>query len=821
MKRKTVLLASLLFLSFSLFVAITIEDARQPESDESLLIENGLKSNESLASVKLTPYLYFKDLVDQKYSNAFLTIERSEFLKALKGKSDLMILFLFLPFPFMLIWSVGNTYLGKIKWLLIILGSLVLMLGFVQFLDLIFEDLPVRLNDSTKIFASIFLVFLVVGLGFVVPQTLRHRNGVRRIASKENNLSFLLSQMNDGFLHARIITDIEGNAIDWKFLDINQKFEKQIGVKRDKVLGKRISQVLPQLNLYNKEWIDRLGNAALNEVPTQKIDYFERYDKWFEISIYCPKRKEFAAIIKDITARVEAETRLKESETRFRNIFEKSKLGIALVNNEGKPFLVNTQLCEIIGYSEEELLMMTFDQFTHPDDIKMDMDLYKGLLDGDIDNYTLNKRYINKKEEVIYARLNVSIIDDPEMKDRYGLAIVEDLTQQYQAELKQKESANKAERLNQILSEVTQLGRIGAWEMDTNRQTCEWSDTVYDIHELKRGKKIGVKDALNFYHHDHKEVIGKAVENGIKEDESWDLELKIVTVHGNERWIRIIGQSVKDQDGNFVKLRGLIQDIHDKKVAELRLKASGEILRRMVDEKTKDLKEINQELESFTYSVSHDLRAPLRAINGFSEAILEDFSQEVPNGVNNYLKRIAKNSKKMGQLIDDLLTFSRMKRKKVKRSSVKANDLIGQIVNEIFYDSKHVIQIDNLPEIYVDEQMMNHVFVNLISNAVKYSSKQKKPQITISSSETESEHVITIEDNGVGFKMEYYDKLFQVFQRLHSESEFEGTGIGLSICDKIMKAHDGEIWADSEEGKGSIFYLKFKKIRESVDYEYA
>ncbi len=819
MRRKTVLLASLLFLSLLLIVVVNIEYSHQHESDEVLWIEDASESKEPLVSPNLTPYTYLSEVVSKKYSNVNLLIKRSEIFDLLKNQSNLIMLFLLFPFPAMLIWSVGSTYLGKTKWLLMTLGFLILALVTFQFIELISLDAPIRLNNTTKIFVGIFFVFSIAGIGFIIPQTLGRRNDFRQIINKENDLSFLLSQMNDGFVHGKIITDIEGKAIDWKFLNVNQGFEKQTGLKKEKVLDKRISQLLPDINLYNEEWIARLGNVALTGTPEQITDYFPRYDKWFEISLYCPKKKEFAAILKDITARVEAEARLKESEARFRNIFEKSKLGIALVNNEGKPFLVNTQLCEIMGYSEEELLMMTFHRFTHPDDIKVDSDLYRGLLDGEIDNYTLNKRYINKEGDIVYARLNVSIIDDPEIEDRYGLAIVEDLTQQYKAELKQKESANRAERLNQILSEVTQLGRIGAWEMVVSTGQCEWSDTAYDIHGVESGGKINHKGFIDLYDSESKVALDKAIENGIKHDMEWDLELKILSDTKQGKWVQVIGQPVKDEKGKVTKLRGLFQDIHEKKIAELRLKATGEILRRMVDEKTRDLKEMNQELESFTYSVSHDLRAPLRAINGFSEAILEDFSQEVPEGVNNYLKRISKNSKKMSQLIDDLLTFSRMKRKNVDRRNVNAFDLINQIISEIFYDSKQVIEVDTLPKIYADQQMVNHVFVNLISNAVKYSSNQDKPEIKISASETKSEHIISIKDNGVGFNMEYYDKLFQVFQRLHTESEFEGTGIGLSICDKIMKAHDGEIYAESKEGEGSTFFLKFKKIHKSVNYE--
>ncbi|MEO1255646.1 MAG: ATP-binding protein, partial [Bacteroidota bacterium] len=395
--------------------------------------------------------------------------------------------------------------------------------------------------------------------------------------------------------------------------------------------------------------------------------------------------------------------------------------------------------------------------------------------------------------------------------NRYALAVVEDQTDHVIAESKRKEATNRAIRSNKLLSEVSQLGRIGAWELDLNTNICEWSDMVYDIHQVVRDKKIDVEEAIKFYHPDHQQIMTDIINKALKSNMSWDEELMIITSNKTERWVRAIGQSVVNKKGKIVKLRGLFQDIHEKKLAEIKLRATGETLKQMVEEKTKDLQIVNQELESFSYSVSHDLRTPLRAINGFSEALIEDYSHEIPEGAGNYLRRISANSQKMAQLIDDLLAFSRTNRKKIEYREFDTSRMINRIIKDIFNDAAKFIEVQELPNIFGDEQMVNQVFTNLISNAIKYSSKENKPEINISSKETETDHIISISDNGIGFNMEYYDKLFQVFQRLHTDREFEGTGVGLSLCAKIMKSHDGDIWAESIEGEGSTFYLKFKK----------
>ncbi|HTA82986.1 MAG TPA: ATP-binding protein, partial [Bacteroidia bacterium] len=218
----------------------------------------------------------------------------------------------------------------------------------------------------------------------------------------------------------------------------------------------------------------------------------------------------------------------------------------------------------------------------------------------------------------------------------------------------------------------------------------------------------------------------------------------------------------------------------------------------------------NKELESFSYSVSHDLRAPLRAIHGYTKILLEDYSPSFDSEAQRMMNSVMRNTERMGQLIDDLLSFSRMGKKEMVITKVNMTDLARSSWNEINSTpqaAKVNLTVNNLPPAMADRALMSQVLSNLISNAVKYSGKKDTPVIEVSSTEKDGELIYCVKDNGVGFDMKYYDKLFGVFQRLHSNAEFEGTGIGLALVKRIITRHGGRIWAEGEPDKGAAFYF--------------
>ncbi|MCW3126876.1 MAG: arcB 3 [Bacteroidetes bacterium] len=244
--------------------------------------------------------------------------------------------------------------------------------------------------------------------------------------------------------------------------------------------------------------------------------------------------------------------------------------------------------------------------------------------------------------------------------------------------------------------------------------------------------------------------------------------------------------------------------------AEAEIKVLNDSLEVKVKERTSQLETVNKELEAFSYSVAHDLRAPLRVINGFSKMILKMEEAKISKISSENLHIIMKNAAQMGQLIDDLLDFSRLGRQSIDIKAVDMNDIVNNVIKEIKTDELTVtpeIHIQDLSGPKCDPTLMKLVWTNLISNAVKYSRKKDKPLIEIGITHRNGSTTYFVKDNGAGFDMQFSDKLFAVFQRLHKVTEYEGTGVGLALAQRIIAKHQGQIWADAKVDEGATFYF--------------
>jgi signal transduction histidine kinase len=229
-----------------------------------------------------------------------------------------------------------------------------------------------------------------------------------------------------------------------------------------------------------------------------------------------------------------------------------------------------------------------------------------------------------------------------------------------------------------------------------------------------------------------------------------------------------------------------------------------------VDVVNSELQATNAELNAFSYSVSHDLRAPLRAIDGFSRIVIDDDQGELSDSQRRYLGLVRDNTQVMGRLIDDLLSFSRLASKPVSVRTVQTAELVEDLEGELLRDQNgRTVEFVNgeLPSVQADPALLRQVFANLLSNAVKYSRQREDPRITVDSEMHDDERVFLVRDNGVGFDMRYAEKLFQVFQRLHRAEDYEGTGVGLAIVQRIVTRHGGRVWAVSKPGEGATFYF--------------
>jgi PAS domain S-box-containing protein len=283
---------------------------------------------------------------------------------------------------------------------------------------------------------------------------------------------------------------------------------------------------------------------------------------------------------------------------------------------------------------------------------------------------------------------------------------------------------------------------------------------------------------------------------------------------GREWFFSVSGEPVRDEQGQQVFAVMATRDITQSKLDEEALRQLNAHLEHRVVERTAELEMVNRELETFSYSVSHDLRAPLRAITGFAGILRDDHAAVLNGDALRVLGVIQDNAVRMGQLIDDLLEYSRSSRREIAVATVDIASLVAQVVKELQSGPASATEADiaiaSLPSARADYSLIRQVWHNLIGNALKYSRTRSHPHVEIGALDTDTEsklHTYFVRDNGVGFDMQYADKLFGVFQRLHTREEFEGTGVGLAIVQRIVHRHGGRIWAESEPGKGATFFF--------------
>ena len=279
---------------------------------------------------------------------------------------------------------------------------------------------------------------------------------------------------------------------------------------------------------------------------------------------------------------------------------------------------------------------------------------------------------------------------------------------------------------------------------------------------------------------------------------------------GTDIDVSVTVSPIRDPAGGLTGASKVVRDITERKKAEARILELNQSLEERVKERTAQLVSANSELEAFSYSVSHDLRAPLRAMDGFSQAVLEDFGEQLPGEGKRYLQIIRAGAQRMGALIDDLLTFSRLSRAPIDRQRLDMTKLVRDALDELGAktgDPKVRIEVGPMPESMGDPALMKQVWLNLLSNALKYSRKREPSVIQIGCEPRQGRDVFFVKDNGTGFDMLYANKLFGVFQRLHRADEYEGTGVGLAIVQRVIHRHGGEVWADAAVDRGATFFF--------------
>lgn len=437
------------------------------------------------------------------------------------------------------------------------------------------------------------------------------------------------------------------------------------------------------------------------------------------------------------------------------------------------------------------------------------------------------------------ARVEVTSSDEIGVLGRYFNKMTEDLTT---ANISLKDHAAKLGALNDtLMGEVVAHKRaedalrvsgerlkqavattnLGTWDYNPITGAITWDVRCKELFGLPPGAEVNYDTFLAGIHPEDRERTHQTVQRslGSASGGKYDIEYRTVGLQdgGMLRWVRAIGQAFFNEAGQAFRFIGTVLDITKHKKTE-------EII---VNQKNKleainsELSAANKELESFSYSVSHDLRAPLRAIDGFSNIILEDYRDRLDDEGKRLFGVVRENAKKMGQLIDDILSFSRMGRLETSMQEIDMEQLVKEVYQELATSAperKIQFNLKSLAPAYGDRPMIRQVIANLVSNTLKFTKGREAAVIEVGTVTGEmanggmgkagkNENIYYVKDNGVGFDMKYVDKLFGVFQRLHSAEEFEGTGIGLAIVKRVITRHGGRTWAQGKVGEGAVVYF--------------
>jgi len=501
--------------------------------------------------------------------------------------------------------------------------------------------------------------------------------------------------------------------------------------------------------------------------------------------------------------RIQTELNLRKSETLLSRSQSIGHVGSWEYDVDRNRLVWSDEVYRIFGLRPQEFTATyeAFLDFVHPDDRASVDAAYQESIKEGRNSYQIEHRIIRRNTgEVRIVHEKCEHLKDASRLFVRSIGMVQDITERKRAEedLQELSSRNEA-----ILDSVPDI----IMEVDNNK-TYTWAN--HAGREFFGGDVIGKEAA--FYFEGEQETYGIvtplfAGSEDIIYVESWqrrrDGEKRLLAW-----WCRVL------KDGNGVVTGALStgRDITEKKAAEEEIQTLNRNLELRVHQRTVELKEANKELEDFVYSVSHDLRAPLRSISGFAEIIDRRHKASLNEEGRHYFDNIVIASKQMGNLIDDLLQFSRLGRQSIKMEPVPLDDVLKAAMETLSGQIKETNARINVPQqlpvFQGDVTLATHIFINLLENAVKYRNPNESPIIDVSIDIQNPYIVVSIADNGIGIASEYFEKIFNIFQRLHSQADYPGTGIGLAAVKKAVQIMGGQVWVESEPGKGSVFKIK-------------
>jgi PAS domain S-box-containing protein len=509
----------------------------------------------------------------------------------------------------------------------------------------------------------------------------------------------------------------------------------------------------------------------------------------------------------DVGQRRSAELELRQTTERLELALAAAGLGTWDWNIVTGAFTVDSRWAAMLGYEPGELEpdISSWEALLHPHDKPRVMEALNAYLHGRAADYQLEHRMRSKHGGWRWVRTGGRVCArDSDGHPTRMTGVHGDAHEAIEAALALRES-------EALLSRAQRLAQVGSWEWNLQTGTVRYSEELGRIMGLGQERITSFDSVVNAVHAADREQFRKSVQQVLSGAvPAYDLEHRVVREDGSERQVHQIGEMVRDSENRPVRIVGTVQDITERKRAEAEVRRLNQELEARVAERTALLAAANRELEAFAYSVSHDLRAPLRGIDGFCQALEEDCAPQLDERGRGYLQRVRGAAGRMAGLIEDLLRLSRITRTELELEVVDLSELAAQIIselNEARGERSVETTIQDGLEAECDPRLLRAALQNLLSNAYKFTLHQPCARVEFGATEQEGTRTYFVRDNGAGFDMQYASMLFRPFQRLHASSEYEGSGVGLATVQRIIHRHGGRVWAEAEVGKGASFFF--------------
>ena len=692
-------------------------------------------------------------------------------------------------------------------------------------------ELKGRRKDGSAFPIEITLSPLEIAEGFLVTIAIRDVTERKRAEEVRERLAAVVESCDDAIISKTLLGSI--NA--W-----NRGAEKVFGYMASEVIGKPMQILMPPDRLNEESEI--LARIRRGET----VEHFEtvrvRNDgRRIDVSVtISPIRDSNGVIVgaskiaRDITERKQAEAALRESEVRFLTMANSIPQLAWMAEPDGSIFWFNQRWYDYTGTTAEQTKGWDWQNVHDPEILPKVLDRWKtAIAEGTPFDMEFPLRAADGHFGIFLTR--IVPLKDAEGRVVRWFGTNTDISERKRAEVQlagqARELAHRAEEIansrqaleTQTLMLQSVLDSMGEGLIAADREGhfLIWNESA---------KKLMGRDASDLPTEQWTPHYQVFLSDGITPCPADSLPL-VRALHGESVHMEMMVQHPGRADGVFLEvtagpLKGnlgggvaVLRDITDRKTAEREVQELNQNLESRVIERTAELKAANRELEAFTYSVSHDLRAPLRHISGFTKILVEKFHSSLPAEAQQHLRLIAQGASRMGQLVDELLKLARLGRQALSVEVTELSFLVKDVVTLLAPETEGrqvEWKIDELPSAECDPVLIRQVFQNLISNALKYSRPRSPAVIEIGRAEKEGEKAIFVKDNGVGFDMRYMGKLFGVFQRLHLAEEFEGNGIGLATVERIIKKHGGRVWAEAELDRGATFYFTIGSRKHSV-----